>query len=128
MARPVVIIVEPNPFLRLLYQRGFEREGYAVLDSDDVTGACPSDSDVLVAVVDGGYVDEAVWEKARLAAQRFTRAKIVMLTTSFLCATGGPHAPADACLLKVSDLNELKGVVRGFLPQDTPRREVAVAS
>ena len=128
MARPVVIVVEPSPFLRLLYKRAFEREGYDVLESEDMNGACPSDSNALVAVVDGGYIDETVWEKARLAARRFTGAKIVMLTTSFLCSTGGPRSPADACLLKMSDFSELKGVVRGFLPQDAPNREMAVAS
>ena len=120
---PIVLVVDDEPALRLLYRVNLELEGYRILEAGTVAEACAAIEAHAIAVVVldmqlGAERSDVLLQELR---DREPRIPVVVVTGSSDIDTGERIIEADAVIGKPFTIEELTNAVQAVAASERHR-------
>ena len=120
---PIVLVVDDEPALRLLYRVNLELEGYRILEAGTVAEACAAIEAHAIAVVVldmqlGAERSDVLLQELR---DRKPRIPVVVVTGSSDIDTGERIIEADAVIGKPFTIEELTNAVQAVAASERHR-------
>lgn len=120
-----VLVLDGNKYLRMLYALELASEGYEVVlaaDGDEALERLKATRPDIV-VMDIGKHTPAGSAHTPQALRKTYRLPVILNTTQDLSENEWLATGADACLVKSSDLSELKATIRELLVRSPHQNE-----